>query len=123
MKYFAMMMLPVHFGFCWDEKTYLKEMKRLGVKDHNPFQQKVSAKTEVFTHENDMDTIIVVLVEKSREPRIIYPLLCHEAVHAWEGIKKAMRTEQDHEEFKAYTIQYLVQLMIGELEKKNAKKR
>lgn len=116
------MMFPVHFGFTWKEDDYLKEMKRLGIKDSNPFKQRVSAKTDTLEHPKDMDTVIVSLVTKNRKPRIIYPLLAHECIHVWESIKKAMRTTEDHEEIKAYTIQYLLQLMIDELENRNVKK-
>lgn len=122
MKYFDTMLFPVHLGFTWEENDYLKEMGRLGIKDNNPFKQKISAKTESLEHPEDMDTIIVSLVTKNRKPRIIYPLLAHECIHVWESIKKAMHTTEDHEEIKAYTIQWLLQLMIDELEKENVKK-
>lgn len=103
---------PSYIGFCPSKRAWKREMKRLGVKDAEYPQ----APGNTSTYESKgKSCIIVSLNEKAAEVRgateiQVAGLLCHEAVHVWQFVKKHMGVFGDVDwETEAYSVQAIFQ--------------
>ena len=56
--------LPVYFGVSLSQKSFDKEMKRMGLKDMGHFSLGRSAATHRFEKDGEMDTIIITIDKK-----------------------------------------------------------
>lgn len=101
---------PAHIGFCPSKAAWRREMKRLGVKGA-PYPE-TPGNTSTYEKKGDL-CIIVSLNEKARGRATdvqVAGLLCHEAVHVWQFVKKNMGVFQDVDwETEAYSVQAIFQ--------------
>lgn len=120
-KYFDLAMIPMYFGFTTDAKTFNQEMHRLGVDDPPSFVGNTTARTHTIVNKKTGRTVCIVCLDTSRlngDRNAMLALLVHEAVHVWQNITEAMGTDQSDEEFQAYTIQFLSQVMFDQVSKR-----
>jgi hypothetical protein len=99
-----------YIGFCPSKKAWNREMRRLGVKDA-PYPT-TAGNTSTFENEGKL-CILVSLNEKARGDASdvqVMGLICHEAVHVWQFVKKHMGVFQDVDwETEAYSVQAIFQ--------------
>ncbi|UPT53211.1 hypothetical protein [Synechococcus phage Ssp-JY42] len=107
---------PAYIGFCPSKKAWRREMKRLGVTG----QDYPDAPGNTSTYESKGKfCIIVSLNEKAASAEgatdlQVAGLLCHEAVHVWQFVKKNMGVFGDVDwETEAYSVQSIFQNIYG----------
>lgn len=105
-----------YIGLCQSKKDYKKEMRRLKVSKREQGEwvsTGMNGTLHTFTHPRHGITCIVCISQKKREPRyIIEGLLVHEAVHAWQKIKRDIGEDTPGDEFEAYSIQAIACRLI-----------
>lgn len=97
----------VKYTLCLSEAEYFKEMKRLKIKDPNPFvPEGGSAATHTF-HNVDEGTICVVTIKVGEQKSYneCVALLVHEAVHVFQKIIAEIGEKNPGDEFQAYGVQ------------------
>jgi hypothetical protein len=102
--------VPCSVGFCLDEKTYIREMKALHVKEFSPFILP-GADATVHHFENPKTLpVSLVCVDGSvkRSMASFAGLIAHEAVHVLQEVKRAMRETEPGAEWEAYTVQFIL---------------
>lgn len=120
-KYFDLAIIPMYFGFTTDGKAFDHEMRRLGVESPPSFVGGTTARTHSIINKKTGKTVCIVCLDTSRlngDRNAMLALLVHEAVHVWQYALEAMGTNGSDEEFEAYTIQYLSQLMFDHVSKR-----
>lgn len=100
---------PVFFGFCPSRPAWTREMRKMGCKE--PFPVSDGCAT---TFEKDGKTCIIVTLGKSQHAegrtRVeIAGLLCHEATHIWQAVRRVMAEKDPSIEFEAYSMQAIFQ--------------
>ena len=111
--------LPIYFGFCDNKKAWRKEMRRMKIDDAD--QMLLNNKPATcwsFTRPNGYECIIVCIDKKSykTQPVIaVIGLITHECSHAIDYIMQAIGERNPSTEFKAYTLQGLVQFCIDRI--------
>ena len=114
--YFPNGPLPIHVGFTIDERSFKKEMKRLGISPAPDFVSDGAGGTSHILDRCGAITVIVCVRPKRGVTRDeMAGLLVHEAVHCWQEARNAMREEEPSSEFEAYSIQYFAQMFMEEL--------
>lgn len=101
---------PVWFGFCPSREAWRREMRKLGCVGQ-PYPDSDGCAT-TFTRKGKV--IILVTLGKSacaegRTRTEIAGLLCHEATHIWQEVKRQMNEREPSIEFEAYSMQAIFQ--------------
>lgn len=113
--YFNMAMLPIKLGMAKTEKAYLKEIKRLNVKDASEFIPRgKSAVVHYFTRDGQVTAIMCINLKVNLMKCQIISLLIHEAVHVWQECKEIMGVKLIDGEVEAYAIQWISQQFLNE---------
>ena len=121
-------MLPVYIGFTTSKKKFEMEMKRLNANTYAGCYDKKSlsnATTTCLTKARCGMTIIVALNTKKDPSDVeLAGLMAHESLHCLDYILDGIGEDSNAGEFRAYTIQWLVQqfMRIYEQEWKERKK-
>lgn len=100
---------PVYYGFCPSKRAWVREMKRFG-HPTEPYPTNDGCAT-TFVNKGKT-SIIVTLGDKSeeRQTRVeIAGLLCHEATHVWQEVRRAIGEREPSIEFEAYSVQAIFQ--------------
>lgn len=106
--YFDTGPIPIRFGVCFSEKSFLKEMKKLNMKQPDPWiMEKAHATTHTLFNSRYGRIIIVCLAPPKRwhTRDVTWGLLTHEAVHVYQRAVQGMHEEGLCMEFMAYCIQ------------------
>lgn len=110
--------LPIYFGYCDSQKSWRKEMKRIKIDGENDMLScGKDAQCWEFSNENGYRTIIVCIDGKSAKARPVIQvigLLAHECSHAIDYIMSAIGERNPSTEFKAYTLQGLIQFCVDQ---------
>lgn len=117
---------PTHIGFAPNERAFVGELRRHGFSNEYPgddacvthYDSKAGDLTYILTVGDHMDA-------RFRSDKVGMSLvLCHEAVHVWQGIRCKMAEEEPSAEFEAYAIQFITeQLCDAYLKTRGAKAR
>lgn len=106
---------PVHIALCTDEKSFHKELKRLGL-PREPYicGEYANATTSKYEHKptGKLCAIVTIKPQKHWHRAGIDALLVHEAVHIWQWIKEILGEHDPSKEFEAYSIQAISQYLI-----------
>jgi hypothetical protein len=99
--------LKIWVGLTVSEKAYLKEMRRLKIKEPSPFLlDSASATTHFICPSNSNSKHICLICIKPNLTRFgAYGLLVHEAVHVMQQIKDIFREDRIGHEMEAYAVQ------------------
>jgi hypothetical protein len=99
--------LKIWVGLIISDKAYAKEMKRLGLKNPNPFVvEGASATTHYLDPSSAKSKHICLICIKPDLTRFgAYGLLVHEAVHVMQRIKEIFREDKIGAEMEAYATQ------------------
>jgi hypothetical protein len=113
MKHFHYMhlgILPTNFAFCMSEKSFKKEMSRLGF-DNVKMILGGNATCHTATTNNGDYVFVCIELETIKKHNLeeIIGLVTHECTHAWQFIKKSIGEKKPSSEFEAYVVQSLVQ--------------
>ena len=112
--YLSMGAVPVYVGYCPSEKAWIKEMKRLGVKDPPDWVTKGASGTmHTFVSEERMDTCIICVDPVKGRGVEKLGLLVHESTHVVQQIKETMGEEKWGRETEAYLMQWICQWLFG----------
>lgn len=98
---------PVHFGFCPSRKAWKKALKSLGAPKTDAYPTS-DACTWYFENKGKTSVLVTLgdQVEKRRFSRVVIAgLLCHEAVHVWQTVRRVMEEQHPSIEFEAYSVQ------------------
>lgn len=103
-----------HLGLCIDERDWLREMRRLGVKSPSEFTNAGKAATmHWFDNLKGGEDLSIVCVDRNAirdsSGTAIAALLVHEAVHVFQHICERIGEETPSKEFEAYSIQRISQ--------------
>ncbi len=101
---------PVYFGFCPSRKAWAREMRKMGCKEPYPANDGCAT---TFTQKDGKVCIIVTLGKaqhaEGRTRVEVAGLLCHEATHIWQEVRKVMGEKEPSIEFEAYAMQAIFQ--------------
>jgi hypothetical protein len=107
--YLPQAMLPIRIGFTTSVLAAKKEIKRLGI-DGMPDADEAEGVTHIAYGEGISPVVIVrVSPADGTEEASAVGLIAHESSHAMDAILEVMDEQDASSEFKAYTIQWLVQ--------------
>lgn len=104
----TLLVSPMPFALCLDEKAFHKELKRLRVpvRDWPPMITNGADATTHFLESSEQECAIVCLgAHKGRSAAEVNALLVHEAVHLWQEIRRLLGEKEPSSEFEAYSIQ------------------
>lgn len=106
---------PYCLGLCTEESEFRKQLKKLnvpGYKDIVFVSQGAGATIHEFQSSDGKLCLIVAFPvgKASKEQRTA--LMVHEAVHAWQAIRKELGEKYPSSEFEAYAVQHLVQELL-----------
>lgn len=112
---------PIDVGACFSEAAYIKEMKRLKSKDHEPFLIDGSDACCHFYDCVDGSKLIIVCMgaARGRSKEEVYSLLVHEDVHVWQEIKENIGEKYPSHEFEAYSIQGIALNLMNAYKNRN----
>jgi len=121
----ALIVSPIYYGLCLDEKDFKKTLKQLKVEEHVEFllNDKANATVHFFTKDKDTAAVVCLGDTKGQSLEQIYSILVHEAIHIWQTIKEDMNEDSPSKELEAYSIQRIVlNLFISYKDQKKKKK-
>lgn len=102
---------PVYFGFCPSREAWRREMRKMGC-PREPYPANDGCAT-TFTKKDGKVCIIVTLGKgasaEGRSRTEIAGLLCHEATHIWQEVRRQMNEREPSIEFEAYAMQAIFQ--------------
>lgn len=107
----------VWVGIAFTEKSYLKECKRLNIKEPPAFIQKAAA-VRCFIKDDSSMTLVICfdpLKEKLHKNQIS-AILAHEAVHVSDYIFENIGEDKPGMETRAYLVQYILQQSLYSLD-------
>lgn len=110
---------PLYIGLCTTEKSYLSELKRLGIKKNDRPSFCDLGDAVVHFVENKKGTVsegtvsAIVCIPYGRPIHEVVGLLAHEAVHIWQEIKIKLGEHSPSPEFEAYSIQTITERLYG----------
>jgi len=116
LKYETMNALPkVYYAITSNKKKFKKEMKRLDARVE--WDDISDGRMWSLTRESAGDLILICAVNRDNIPEkasngVIYGLLAHEAVHAWQEILVHIKETQPGNEIEAYHIQAITSHFI-----------
>jgi hypothetical protein len=118
-KYLNLGLIPMNFGFCTSEKSFKKEMKRLGVESPPSWiAEGADATCHDFLRSDGSRASIICMSARrcvGKDRVVISGLIVHECTHAFDLAIEAMREKAPSQEFKAYTMQYMSQFCMWEM--------
>lgn len=114
LKYLNVGMFPIYLGYAKSEKVYLREMKRLGVKDPSEYVRAgKDAEVKYFERGDGGTSVILCISRRSKiSKKQMMALLAHEAVHVWQECQEVMGVKQKDREVEAYAIQWIFQQFL-----------
>jgi hypothetical protein len=122
---------PAHIGFCPSAKAWRREMRRMGVKGC-AYPKRAGCVTSFDDKDGGLSLIVTLNVGRREVTRVeIAGLLCHEATHVWQAVRKNMAEDEPSKEFEAYAMQAIFQSLYqawldlcapDELKARNAKR-
>lgn len=101
---------PVYIGVAFSEKQYLKEMKRLGVKEPIDFHSSTASMKSLVN--GDKETLIVCFdptKHRQLHRNQVAAILAHECVHVSDAIFRRIGEHAPGDETRAYLVQYILQ--------------
>lgn len=116
-----------YFTLCTTEKLYAKTMKHLRIpKADRPaflLNWHSDATAHYFENQGERTKSVVVClpVHKDKTTSQIVALICHEAVHIWQQVRKSYGETDPSPELEAYAIQSLTQRLYEEYERQAKK--
>lgn len=116
----ALIISPVYYTLCTDEKDFYKQMKyiRMPIKEQPEFMVEGSgATTHSFNCDDGRHVAIVCIGTDNKNFGEVCSLLAHEAVHIFQFIRELMGEKNPSVEFEAYSIQMITQQLIIEYER------
>jgi len=110
---------PVPYCLCTDEKRFKKVMKTLRVpKSQRPSflgRETSDAATHVLeTSDGDRCAVVTIRKQGDKTAEQVYALLVHEAVHIWQFVREGLGEDSPSSEFEAYSIQSISQSLMEE---------
>jgi hypothetical protein len=111
----SLVISPIYYGLCNNEKDFKKELKRLGIpKNDRPdfISHNANATVHFFESNGKTCSIVCVGCTEGRSKNEIAGLLIHEAVHIWQEIRINIGEKETSHEFEAYSIQTIAQKLI-----------
>jgi hypothetical protein len=123
--YLNLFVYNTRIGLTCSVKAYNRDLKKLGITEHNPLLGEGGIGTTNFIYKdkedkNDLALLIIGIKEsilKRKERGTIYGVIAHEAVHCFNGILKNIDEKKCGEEIYAYHIQSIVSFCVEEIEK------
>ena len=114
-----------YLALCLTEREFHTALRHL--KLPKPYPVFVSRGAEATTHflESGRHTaaLVCVRVPDGITRAELCGLLVHEAVHVWQGFKRDIGETSPGDEVEAYVIQYIVQELITQHDKRTGKKK
>jgi hypothetical protein len=103
--------LPFTYGFCPNEKSWKRELKRLGCEQSYLTTQGSCA---TFTKDGCINVLVTLREDTDKfHPEETIGLLAHEAIHVWQAIRDHIGEEAPSFEFEAYTFQAIFQELLS----------
>ena len=121
-----LLVAPVYFTLCINEKQFAKTLKHLGIKKEESPDFVLNWHSDATAHyfENaktkQVSCVVCLRNFEGRDKVEIIGLLTHEAVHIWQQIKLYLGEKEPSAEFEAYSIQHLVMQLVSEFERQTA---
>lgn len=110
----CLLVSPVYFTVCTNERDFITELKRLKLKPKD-IPQFIKSPIHATTHyvEYQGRKAAIVCLTPTKETGIeIAALLCHEAMHIWRFIKDDLGEHDPSAEMEAYAVQHIVQELM-----------
>lgn len=112
----ALVRTPYRYALCTDEKSFQKELKRLGMPQSEwpPFLNPGAHATihEFVNGDGDCCALVCLGSCKGRSTEEVHGLLTHEAMHLWRWTREALGEKAPSSEFEAYAIQNITQNLM-----------
>lgn len=109
------------------EEDFLKEMKRLKIKDHHPYLSPTTVMcVHVYHNDKTNDTYCCVCVHHNIDqwsPVQIVGFFVHESVHIWQSHCKKIGEQNPSDEFEAYAIESIATKLIEKYNALTSKKK
>jgi len=116
--YFHMGQWPTFVGFTTSPKAFRKEMKRLGIKEHNVFLARADAdaSTHFLTNDAGKEICIITMPRLGGRSHSQYAaLVAHEALHVVQDMHRRLnKGDAFGDEADAYLLQSIVQNCLQE---------
>lgn len=113
--YISMGPVPLYVGVAFDDKSFQREIKRLGIKEQVKFLDD-TADACIHTFESDKGVCSILTFDpegaKGKTKTQLAALFAHEAVHVLQDAKDAMNERKPGVEFEAYLVQYVTEQFI-----------
>ncbi|OZI23734.1 hypothetical protein CAL26_09900 [Bordetella genomosp. 9] len=109
--YTELLPTPLSVGACFDERTYLAELRRLRVEEAPEHWTGGAAAAVHFFEVSDGDTLAIMVLDAAGAASSgsdgidIAALMCHEAVHVMQECRRWMNEKEPGKEWEAYTVQ------------------
>ncbi len=102
-----------------NEQDYLRNTKRMGVKDPPQFSRPDGAVMHSFLTARTLDAACIVCMEPHLDMPIVqvYGLLVHEAVHVWQLWCSQVGERSPGDETEAYAIQQISQRLMDDYDR------
>ena len=100
---------PVNYCLLTTEAQYLREMKKLGVTNPDPWLGGAVACTHHLSNRHgDLCALVCYPVKLKIPPHHVAGVLAHEAMHIWRVMREHIGETSPSSEFEAYAIQHIV---------------
>jgi hypothetical protein len=105
------LLIGPYMALCMNERSFVREMKKLEVNDPPPFMGKNGHATTHYFDNEKRGLICVVCIKHDKKKTIeqIHALLAHEAVHVWQAFKDFINEKNPSGEMEAYAVQNIFQ--------------
>ena len=115
---------PLYVALCLSEKKYLKEVKRMGIKNPPPWIKTAhaDATANFFTRDGKESVIVCLRNHENHTGVEVAALLVHEAVHIWQAVRDIIGETSPSSEFEAYSVQQISLELMWAYEEMTAKK-
>lgn len=107
----ALIVSPLCYGLCLDEKDFKRALKKLKIDEEVGFllNENADATVHLFTKDGMTASIVCLGNVRGKTIEQLHSLLLHEAVHIWQVIKEQLNEREPSIEFEAYSIQTIAQ--------------
>lgn len=117
---------PAHIGISFCELGFQKEMKRMGIKNHQFTSDGATATANMFTDENG-DSCYIICFDADKHKKMplvrVYSTLIHECIHVWQFLKEHIGEKNPGIETEAYFIEDLWIFCTKEYDKFRRRKK
>lgn len=123
----VLMQSPYHLALCITEEQFKQKLKELKVPKNGwpAFMLTWHSHATVHFFENREDCSVAAVVCIRDMDKHSYAevasLICHEAVHIWQEIRKHIGEKAPSDEFEAYSIQSILQTLLYEYDRLRGK--